>query len=115
DSQSRRRRAWPLSEIGLDWLDLLLHHFASRHQIHPAPPIALRHLHGAMHELLHVGTDTDLVIVAHVAAYDAALIEDVLDPMDELVAAAARFALLRRRRSAGEDKHRDAALGRVVN
>ena len=54
-------------------------------------------LHRAMNDLLHVRADTNLVVVAHVAADEATLIEHVLQPVDEFVATAARFAFLRRR------------------
>ena len=68
-----------------------------------------------MHQLLHVRADADFVVVAHVATHDAALIEHVLDPVDELVAAATRLAFLGRGRGTGEDENGYSPFRRVVN
>ncbi len=43
------------------------------------------------------------------------MIENVLNPMDELIAAAFRFPFLGGRRGSGKDQNRHAALGRVVD
>ena len=68
-----------------------------------------------MHDLLHVARVAQLVVVFHILADDAPLIGHVLNPLDEFVAAAGRFALLGGRRQAGEHEHRNARLRGVVN
>ena len=75
----------------------------------------MRELHGAVHDLLYVRADANLVVVAHVAAHETALIEHVLQPVNEFVAAAARFAFLRGGRHAGEHEHGHTPLRGVVN
>ena len=68
-----------------------------------------------MHDLLDVARVAKLIVVFHVWTDDAALIGDVLNPLDEFVAAAGRLALLGRRRQAGEDECRNARFGGVVD
>ena len=58
-----------------------------------------------------VGAGAQLVVVLHVVTDDAALVADVLDPLDEFVAAALELAGLGERRHAGEDEDRDAGAG----
>ena len=77
--------------------------------------VAAGDLQRTMHDLLDVVRGADLVVVFHILPDDAALIVDVLNPVDEFVAAAPRFALLRERRHARKDEHRDTRLGRIVH
>src|SRR5687767_15020102 len=77
--------------------------------------IAVGDLQCAVHDLLRVGAEADLVVVVDVAAHETALVGDVLDPLDELVAAPAQLTLLRRGRGTGEHQHWHPALGRVVD
>ena len=96
-------------------LERLLHHLARADQVHRARRLAARDLQRAVHELLDVAAGADLVVVLDVAAQDAALVADVLDPVDELVPAAGQLAGDGERRGAGEDEHRDAAAHRVAD
>ena len=92
-----------------------LHDFARARQVNGTFGIAAGELERARHQLLHSGGDAHFALVAHISAHDAALIVDILNPLNKLVAAAFEFAFLRERRRAGENKNRDSALGGIVN
>ncbi len=112
----RRRDRPPLRRIDRNrGSELFLQHFSRGHQIDRPFRVAVGDLQRAMHDLLHVPAGADLVVVFHVAADDAALIADVLEPVDELVAAAAKLSLLRKGRGAGKDEDRGAAFGGIVD
>jgi len=68
-----------------------------------------------VHELLHVAAGADLVVVLDVVAQDAALIADVLDPVDELVTPAGQLALEGERGRAREDEDGNATAHRVTH
>src|SRR5208282_745652 len=68
-----------------------------------------------MYDLLHIARSANLVVVFHILPDDAALIVDILNPLDEFVAAARRCALLSGRRQARKDEDRNARFGRVVD
>ena len=91
-----------------------LHHLA-RAGRYTGPFGSLWAICSARHDLLDVLRRAQLVVVFHVAAHDAALVAHVLNPVDELVAAAAQLALLRERRTAGEDEYRDARPCGIVH
>ena len=66
--------------------------------------------------MFNIAAGANLVVVLHIAANDAALIENILEPVDEFVAGTAQLAFLRERRRAGENQHRNTAFcARVVN
>ncbi len=96
-------------------LGALLHHLARAGQVDGALGVALGELQGPEDHLLDVGAGAQLGLVLDVAAHDAALVRHVLQPHDELVAAALELALLGEGRQAREDQHRGAALGGVVD
>ena len=68
-----------------------------------------------MDELLRVAPGADLVRVLDVAADDPGLVGRVLEPVDELVAAARQLALGGHRRQAGQYQHRHPPPGHVVH
>src|SRR5262249_10019996 len=74
----------------------------------------MRELQRPKDHLFDVPAGANFVVVFDVAANQAALIEDVLNPLNEFVAAAAHLSLLCEGRRAGEDQNRDAAFGGVV-
>jgi len=93
----------------------LLHHLTRRDQVHRAGRLAAGELQGAVHELLDVCPRADLVVVLDVVAQYAALIPDILDPLDELGAAAGQLTVLRERHRTRENQHRDASAHGVVD
>ena len=113
--EAARRHRPPLPRIDAHARHFALEHFARRRHVHRPARLAVRELQRAMHDLLGVRADADFVFVAHVAAHQATLIRHVLDPLDELVAAAARLAFLRGGRHAGDDEHGHPALRGVVH
>ncbi len=93
----------------------LLHDLAAREQVGRAGRLAPRDLQGAVDDLLRVAPGADLVRVLDVATDDPGLVGRVLEPVDELVAAAGQLALGGHRRQAGQYQHRHAAPGHVVH
>ena len=98
DPRPRRRRAAPGAIGGqsatsaVTRCGLLLHHFARPDEIdRPFAGSAMSDLQRSMHDLFHVARRAQLIVVFHVRADDAALIRDVLDPLDEFIAAAGRL------------------------
>ncbi len=112
----RRRDRPPVPHIyGNRRGELLLENLAGSHQVGGALRVAIGDLQRAVHDLLDIPTGADLVVVFHVAAHDTALVGNILKPLDELVAAAAKLALLREGRGAGENEDGHAALGGVMD
>src|SRR4029453_3321119 len=94
--QRRRSHGTPMIRADLHPRGLGLEDLAGRHYINRPARIAVRDLKGTVHDLLRIRAEADLVIVVHVATHDTALVGDVLEPLDELVAAPAQLTLLRR-------------------
>ena len=109
----RGHRRPPLPLVGLG-RHRLLHDLAAREQVGRARP-APRDLQGAVDELLRVAPGPDLVRVLDVATDDPGLVGRVLEPVDELVAAAGQLALGGHRRQAGQYQHRHPPPGHVVH
>ena len=95
--------------------DFFLEHLARGHQIGRTLGIAGGDLERAVDHLLDVAAGAQLIFVLHVAAQDASLVGHVLEPVDELVAAALELAFLGIGRCPGKNQHGDAALGDVVD
>jgi hypothetical protein len=74
----------------------------------------VRELQRAKNHLFDVPAGANFVVVLDVASNQAALVEDVLNPLNVFVAAAAHLPFLCERRRACEDQNRDAAFGGVV-
>jgi hypothetical protein len=110
-----RRNGGVGTGVGGVWSNRFLHHLTRADQIHRASRLAAGELQRAVHELLDVSSGADLVVVLDVVAQDAALIPDILDPVDEFVAAAGQLAFLRERRHAREDQDGDASAHGVVD
>ncbi len=108
DRREGRGRVRLLRRVGL-------HHLARADQVHRSGRVAAGKLQGTVHHLLDVRTGADLVVVPGVPAHDAALVVDVLDPVDELVAAPEQLAVLGERGGAREHQHPDAPLRGVVH
>ena len=68
-----------------------------------------------MNNLFDIPAGADFMIVFDITAHQTPLIEDILNPLNELVAAAAQFPLLCERRGAGKDEDRDTPFGRVMD
>jgi len=92
-----------------------LHHLTRGDQVHRAGRLAAGELQRTVHELLDVSPGAELVVVLDIAAQDAALIPAVLNPVNELGAAAGQLAVLRERGRAREDEHRDASAHGVAD
>jgi hypothetical protein len=67
-----------------------------------------------MDELFRIVACSKLRIIFHITADDSSLIVNVLNPLDEFVAAALGFSLLRKRRSAGQNKHRSPSTRGIM-
>ena len=96
--QGHGRGRRPVGDVARDALGFRLHDFARADEIDGPLGIAMGDLQRSVHDLLDVVGAAKLVVVFHVLADDAALVGDVLNPLNEFVAAARRFALLGGRR-----------------
>ena len=112
--QRRRAGRLPAGAIDRRRRRRALQHLARGGQVDRALGIACRDLQGAVDDLLDVGGAADLVLVLDILTHDPALVGNVLQPVDEFVAAAGLLALLGGRRQAGEDEDGDAAARGVM-
>jgi hypothetical protein len=110
----RGHRRPPLPLVRLHG-DRLFHDLAGREQVDGPGRLAPRDLQGAVDELFGVAPGADLMRVLDVATDDARLVGRVLEPVDELVAAAGELPVGGHRRPAGQYQHRHPPPGRVVH
>ncbi len=113
--QCSRRGGRPAITVDGYRVDLRLQDLTRRREVDRTLRITVRKLHRPMHQLADVLPCPDLIVIAHVATDDAALIEPILDPVNELVTAPFELSFLRRWRGAGENQYGHATLGGVVN
>ena len=104
----------PRGGIGGRGRNLFLQHLAGGHQVDGALRIAVRNLQGAADDLLDVAPAANLIVILDVAAHDSALVEDILQPVNKLVAAPRQLSLLGEGHGSGENQHRNTAARSVV-
>ncbi len=91
------------------------HDLAGTNQVNGAHGIARSELESAIDDLGDVGGRAELIVVLDVLTDDAALVSGVLQPVDELIAAAGELPVLGHRRQPGEDEHRYPVAGSIVD
>ena len=104
-----------MTAVDRDRRNLFLHHLSGAHKVDRAFRVTMRKLHRSMNKLLDILSGTDLVVVAHIAAHNTALVADILNPLDKFISAAAHLSALRKRRRASKNKSWDPCLRGVVD
>jgi hypothetical protein len=92
-----------------------LHDFPRADKIDRTLGVAARDLERPRHKLFDIGRDANLIVIAHIAAHDAALVVNILDPLDEFIAAPDKLAFLGQGGGAGKYEYGNSALRRVVD